>query len=226
MPIVIDENLDPSLYPLAWLVGAWKGTGAVQLKGESGQDVGRRIEQRLSVAPDSTGGLTWTMRTWVLDSPAPEPPTSAFYEKTEGGSDASSTTDDAEIVRELLLEERGTWRTTGVLPGQDEEAAKNAKPGSPESYLSHGVTLTIQRRGAFGDTPAEHWTGEVRGPRIQVATQDLASQAGADSYGARMFGLVGGRLMWLQEVGSSLTTLRPYLSVELDRAANEDGGEA
>ncbi|MDU1463656.1 MAG: heme-binding beta-barrel domain-containing protein, partial [Dermabacter sp.] len=81
-------------------------------------------------------------------------------------------------------------------------------------------------RGAFGLTPAEHWAGEVRGPRIQLATQDLGAANGADSHGARMFGLVGGRLMWLQEVGSSPASLRPYLSVELDRAADEGEAEA
>ncbi|ANP28405.1 Domain of uncharacterised function (DUF1794) [Mycobacteroides abscessus subsp. abscessus] len=230
MPIVIDENLDPSLYPLAWLVGAWEGTGAVQLKGENGEEVGHAIEQRLTVTPNSAKGLTWVMRTWVLNSPAPEPPTSAFYEKGEEKSDASQQSTDTTLVRELLLEEKGTWRTTGVLPGQDEEAAKNAKPGSPESYLSHGVSLTMERSSAFGEAPAEHWAGEVRGPRIQLATQDLAASSGAagsdDSHGARMFGLVGGRLMWLQEVGSSLSNLRPYLSVELNRAADEDVKEA
>lgn len=230
MPIVLDDSLDPSLYPLAWLVGEWEGEGAAQLAGADGSPVGRRIEQRLTVEPNDSLGLDWHMQTWVLDAPAPEPPTSAFYEANENSA-ADPELDDpaASIVRELLIDERATWHTHGPLPGQDIDAAAEAKPGSDDSYVSHGVSLTVQRTTGFGPTEAEQWSGEVRGPRIQLATRDLPDpeNRGRTLHAARMFGLVGGNLMWLQEVGDSLQDLKPYLSVELRRAADApDASEA
>lgn len=258
MPIVLDDSLDPSLYPLAWLVGEWEGDGAIHIPGPGGSPVGRRIEQRIRIAPDGDT-LTWHMRTWVLDAPVPTPPTAVFYDgeepidganSTEGAklkqeADAREGTVAAgEPVRELIIEEHATWRTAGLLPGQDQAAATRAKPGSPESFLSHMVTLTVRRRTGVGELEAEHWAGEVRGPRIQLAARDLpdgdlpdgdlpdGGAAGEGDHGSaellqgtRMFGLVGGHLMWLQEMGPSLRDLSPYLSVELHRGGEQEGSD-
>lgn len=219
MPILIDDTLDPSLFPLAWIAGHWQGQGAVQLPGPDGELVGRAVEQELVIEPDSSAGMTWTMHTYVLDAPAPEPPTSAFYEN-DGAAATENEDSVGEPVRELLLEEQGTFRVSGPLPGQDVEAAKSARRGSPESYLSHGLTLTMRRSSAFGPSESEHWAGEVRGPRIQLASQSIPDPyaPGSRVHAARMFGLVGGKLMWLQEVGPSLRELKAHLSMELERA--------
>lgn len=180
MAIPLDDTLHPDIRPLAWLVGEWSGTGAAQLTGDDGEEHGRRIEQRVTVSHSGTPELTWSMQTWLL------------------------RTDDDGPERELLMKERGTWTTTGLLPGQNEEAAAAAPAGSPESYLSHGVRFTVDG--------GETWNGEVRGPRLHVGAQ-------ADGrFFTRMFGMIGPRIMWLQEAGDSPTNLSPTLSVELDRS--------
>lgn len=226
MPIVLDDSIDPSLYPLAWLVGAWEGEGAVQLPGPDGSPVGRRIEQRVTIAPNDSGALEWHMTTWVLDAPAPQPPTNAFYEDAESPAEVNLEDPESQIVREQLLEERALWRVSGPLPGQDEQKAAQAKPGSQDAYLSHGVSVQVQRTTGFGVTDAEEWVGEVRGPRVQLACKQVPSttDSGKTLEGTRMFGLVGGNLMWLQEVGENLSDLSPYLSVELHRAADDPAG--
>ncbi|MDO5645151.1 MAG: heme-binding beta-barrel domain-containing protein [Dermabacter sp.] len=220
MAIVLDDSLDPSLYPLAWIVGAWEGSGAVRLLDEDGSDADRAITQRLEIAPDDAAGLTWHMRTWVLDAPAPEPPTAAFANADGADADDADAADQPPIEPTLFLEERGTWRVSGPLAGQDEAAASAARPGTPESYLSYGITLTMRRTSGFGEHEAEHWSGEVRGPRIQLGTVEMPDprHPAERVHGARMFGLVGGRLMWLQEMGPSPAQLSAFLSVELDRA--------
>lgn len=212
MPIVLDPSLPPSLYPLAWLVGRWQGFGAVQLRTEDGATASRRIEQSISAQPDPSGVLRWTAETEVIDTAAPLPPTSAFSRADAPAPEVGTG------ERTLLQEEHATWNVGEVLPGQDIEAANNAKPGDPAAALSYAVEFARHRED--GD---ETWAGEVRGPRIQLALRRSPDARAADGSitATRMFGLVGGRLMWLWERAqdpSAPNDLSPYLSVELDRA--------
>ncbi len=200
MAFILDETLHPDLFPLAFLVGDWQGTGAIQLLGADGGETGRRIEQRLSISHDGSPQLAWFMQTWVLELPAPVP----------GRED--EPVDPGSVVRELLLKERGRFRTSGPLPGQDLARANAAQPGSPESFVSHGVSLEIEG--------GETWLGEVRGPRLQLAAEEAPHphRLDATTFATRMFGMIGSRLMWLQEIGEDPHSLRAHFSVELDRA--------
>jgi hypothetical protein len=227
MPIVLDPSLPPSLYPLAWLVGSWNGTGAAQVPGPDGTLEGRRVDQHLVCSPDDDGTLTWVMTTDLVDAPAPLPPTSVFY-----GAQQDSSAEQTGGARELLVREKGRWRVGDPLPGQDLEAAQKAAPGSPEAVISYAVELELDGSGHAG---SQLWTGEVRGPRIQIAlaTREAATRHPGARYpglvGSRMFGLVGGRLMWLWERPTQTTGednadgadedtgLTSFLSVELDR---------
>ena len=56
MPISLDPSLPRSLYPLAWLVGTWEGSGALHRPGDESGD--RRVEQRLECTPAEDGTLT------------------------------------------------------------------------------------------------------------------------------------------------------------------------
>src|SRR5699024_8884309 len=112
--------------------------------------------------------------------------------------------------------EDGVWTVGDLLPGQDREGAEAAAPGTPGSFLSHRLEARLTRRGE----PAEDWAGEVRGPRVQLA---LGSPTG-EITATRMFGYVGGRLMWLWEHRRPVpdgapgeTALTPYLSLEMHR---------
>ncbi|MDO5662069.1 MAG: FABP family protein [Brachybacterium sp.] len=214
MPITLDADLDPALYPLAWLIGSWSGEGAAQVPGADGELVGRRIRQHLDATADGTE-LRWTQRTWVLDAPPPVPPTAALSEEGRAAqeqADAAAAAVGSE--RELLLEETGTWTVGEPLPGQDLQAARTAKPGSPEATIS----FALEARFTDQDGTVESYVGEVRGPRIQLACQDV-TPVGADTHIAarRMFGLVGGRLMWVLDRMPADGEMDSYLSVELDR---------
>ncbi|UVY85261.1 FABP family protein [Brachybacterium sp. NBEC-018] len=215
MPITLDPSLPPSLYPLAWLVGSWQGSGAVH-HGEDAAD--QRVEQQLRCEPREDGTLAWTSVIHVIDAPAPLPPTSAFA-KEEPAAPAPSGSGQ----RSLLLRESGVWTVGEPLPGQDLERARTAKPGSPEATLSYALTAELESGDGAGS-----WAGEVRGPRIQLALADGDGPAPAVGVShprlaaTRMLGYVGGRLMWLwerrDESAGAGGELAPYLSLELDRA--------
>lgn len=219
MPITLDADLDPSLYPLAWLVGSWRGTGAVQLSAEDGEGQGRRIEQELSARDAGDGTLAWSMRTWVLDAPPPLPPTSVFANgpaDPEAEDAAERSADDPALERRLLISEKGTWRVLGPVPGQDLEAAAAAKPGSPAAIVSYQLEASIEDdRGTV-----EVFAGEVRGPRIQLAADHVGRTGPHPGHErtTRMFGLVGGRLMWLIDRAAEGEPLATWVSAELDRA--------
>lgn len=217
MPITLDPDLDPALFPLAWILGRWRGEGAVELPLEEGAPAdaptGRRIEQELEVAPLTEGTAGWAMRTWVLDAPPPVPPTAAFGDQ-EAPAPAPESADGEEPERRLLVEETGYLKVLGPVPGQDLAAAQAAKPGSPESVVTYGLRAAI----TASDDTVEVSAGEVSGPRIRLASDLLSTAEGTTFRASRLFGLVGGRLFWLLERAEGEGELAPYLSVELDRA--------
>lgn len=225
MPITLDENLDPALYPLAWLIGSWRGEGAVALTDERGEQDGRRIEQEINAQPAEGGAMSWTMRTWVLDEAPPVPPTAAFAHAAPDspGDTPSSAAQDAQaqpahgpVERTLLVSETGTWTVGDPLPGQDLEAAASARPGTPEALVSHALEVEL----ASDDGRRETFVGEVRGPRIQLATTQIQDETTTPRVLAarRMFGYVGGRLMWVLDRMVEGGEMTSWISAELDRA--------
>lgn len=215
MPIELDPSLPPSLYPLAWLVGSWSGSGAVHRAGDA--DVpDRRIEQTLTTTARPDGTLAWRSVIHELDDSAPLPPTSAF---------AAAQPVAAEASRRLLLREDGVWTVGDPLPGQDLAAARAARPGDPAAFLSHALTAQVTRRdGETGQEHSETWRGEVRGPRVQLALGESAADGRPLVTDTRMFGYIAGRMMWLWERRLPVTAadphpdLAPFVSLELHRA--------
>ncbi|MDN5601705.1 MAG: FABP family protein, partial [Brachybacterium sp.] len=57
MPITLDTSLPPSLYPLAWLIGSWEGTGALSTADPDAPDA--RIEQQLVCTAREDGTMEW-----------------------------------------------------------------------------------------------------------------------------------------------------------------------
>lgn len=209
MPITLDTSLPESLYPLAWLIGSWEGSGALTSPTEGEPDA--RLEQTLECSAREDGTLEWSATTYRVDAPAPLPPTSAFAR-----DEAPRPAPDGSGERRLLHRESGIWTVGEMLPGQDRAAAEAARPGTPESWLSHRLAARFSR-----DDVAEDWAGEIRGPRARLA---LAGSDG-EVIATRLFGYVSGRLMWLWEHRTEVpggqpgeTALTPLLSLEMHRA--------
>jgi len=63
--------------------------------------------------------------------------------------------------------------------------------------------------------------GEIRGPRIEIATRKVVKVESAKDYrrGHRLYGLVDGRLMWVYEMEAMGYPLQAHVSAELKRAS-------
>jgi hypothetical protein len=61
--------------------------------------------------------------------------------------------------------------------------------------------------------------GEIRGPRIEIATEKVVKVESAKDYrrGHRLYGLVDGRLMWAFDMEAMGQPLQPHASAELKR---------
>ncbi len=65
--------------------------------------------------------------------------------------------------------------------------------------------------------------GEIRGPRVEIATTKVVKVASAKDYrrGHRLYGLVNGELMWVYEMEAMGQPLQPHISAALKRAVQE-----
>src|SRR5690606_5223847 len=183
----LDPSLPRSLYPLAWLIGAWEGRGALAAPSPDTPHV--RVEQRLVRTPQARRTLAGRSRIHRAAAPDPLPRTSAPARARDVAGDAPAAPSTGE--RSLLHREDGVWTVGDLLPGQDRAAAEAARPGSPEGQLSHHLEARFERRGEAAET----WRGEVRGPRLQLALPGADGEVAA----TRMVGYISGRLMWLWE---------------------------
>lgn len=73
---------------------------------------------------------------------------------------------------------------------------------------------------AHADGISELYLGQIRGPRIDIATDAVVRGAGAKHYAAatRMYGLVDGHLLWAWDVAALGTELSSHASARLAKA--------
>ena len=69
MSFIIPEGLAPEVYPLAWLVGTWRGSGVVAYPNLPETEV----TQEVVVAHDGGPYLSWSSTVWLPAAPDGEP---------------------------------------------------------------------------------------------------------------------------------------------------------
>jgi hypothetical protein len=197
--IDIPTELPADLVPLSWLIGAWQGTGVIDYEA-SGHRFEGEFEHRVTFAHDGGDALTYTAHAWLLQGETRVP----------------------------LVAETGFWRLSrpatdgdagpGLLPptalteprtADDVEALRTPEGGFPiEVVLAHA------------DGISELYLGQIRGPRIDIATDAVVRGAGAKHYAAatRMYGLVDGHLLWAWDVAALGTELSSHASARLAKA--------
>ncbi|KFF60054.1 fatty acid-binding protein [Cryobacterium sp. MLB-32] len=197
-------GLPSEIVPLSWLLGVWEGSGVLEYQiGE--ESVSRTFGHRLSFSHDGLPYLNYNSYTWL------EP---------ESGAEGDEKTP--------LATETGYWRLSrpqtngdpgpGLLPGDGDrpftttdavETLRNAAGGFDiEVVLAHPSGL------------AELYLGQVKGPRIDLATDAVVRTAGAKPYAAatRLYGLVDNHLLWAWDIAALGQTLRTHASGRLARA--------
>jgi len=196
MPFALPDGLAPEVYPLAWLVGRWRGEGVVSYPG---------IEESAFVQDvrfDHDGGpylrYSSTIRLVVVpDDPAALLDEAAREAAAPGADDAAPGADGP-----VWSTETGFWR---IAPERTPELTADQYP----------VELLLA-------DPAGHlslYLGAVGNGRIDLASDLVARTSTAVEVGAgtRLYGLVQGDLMWAWDLAAFGQPLQSYASARLAR---------
>lgn len=199
--IELNSELPAELVPLSWLIGLWEGTGVVHYA------VGDEIRehefgQRISFTHDGLPYLNYTSYTWSL---------------------ASSETAPASPH----VVETGYWRLSrpshegdagpGMLPGVGEKPYADAEAVETLRNADGGFDIEVSLVHPLG--VSELYVGQIKGPRIDLATDAVLRTATAKEYSAatRIYGLVESRLLWAWDIAALGQDLRTHSSGSLSR---------
>ncbi|WP_454860316.1 FABP family protein [Promicromonospora soli] len=206
MTFTFPDGLSPEVYPLAWLVGRWRGEGVIEYP-----TIGKKtFVQDLVFDHDGGPYLRFENTLRVLDGavpdklpdpgewPAPVPdPTEPEAELPE-----TAVAPDVAATGTVWSTETGYWRVSTDRPDglEDDKHALEVLAAD----ASGRITVYI---GAAGNG------------RIDLASDAIARTSTASEVRAskRLYGLVQGRLLWVEELAAFGEPLRSYASAELDR---------
>ena len=222
-------GLPSELVPLSWLIGVWEGSGVLEYKiGE--ESVSRTFGHRLSFSHDGLPHLNYSSYTWL----EPEEPAAAVTngEVTDAAvPDAAAAPDFGTEVdsdgKTPLVTETGYWRLSrtqgdgdpgpGMLPPQGDRPFSSAAAVVTLRYRDGGFDIEVSLVHPGG--VVELYLGQVKGPRIDLATDAVLRTAGAKPYVAatRLYGLVDNHLLWAWDIAALGQDLRTHASGRLAR---------
>lgn len=205
----IPENLPLRLAPLAWLIGSWQGWGTLVCKAEVGEGdaevnhltTDEPILQQIQA--DILGDQLRTRTSFFAGHVA---------EKIDPTWTATQGLDHI-IAGDLLWEETVYWTVTSPL----------ALVPADEEPRELRLTSADSRGRAI------LWAGVAMGPRVRLDSDAIARAPEADpvDHISRMFGLVGGELMWASENMIDGGEFETEFTGRLQRASvNEEAGGA
>ena len=199
----LPTDLPADLVPLSWLIGVWEGTGVIDYTVGETRYTGE-FAHRVSFSHDGGAFLNYSADAWYLE-----------------GSGESQT-------RTRLVSEVGYWRLARPATAQD--AGPGLLPAIEPSVVRTADDVEALRNGEAGfdievllahsDGVSELYLGQVRGPRIDLATDFVARTATAKEYAAasRMYGLVDAHLLWAWDIAALGQELGSHASARLARA--------
>lgn len=194
----LPTDLPADLAPLSWLVGVWEGTGVIDYADHA---YAGEFTHRVSFSHDGGDYLNYSASAWL-----------------HGEGD----------TRTPLVAEMGYWRLS--RPASDADAGPGLLPalGTAAPRTADDVELLRNAEGGFdievvlvhADGVSELYLGQIRGPRIDIATDAVVRPAGAKTYSAatRMYGLVDGHLLWAWDMAALGEELGAHASARLARA--------
>ena len=193
--IELDSNLPAELVPLSWLLGVWKGTGVVNYDTGAGL---RNYEfgHRLSFSHDGLPHLNYTSYTWLLDA---------------GLTPLATETGYWRLSRPATEADPGP----GLLPGVGVTPFTTAS--AVETLRNPGNAFDIEVSILHPGGVSELYIGEVKGPRIDLATDAVLRSVNSKEHAAstRLYGLVENHLLWAWDIAALGQGLRTHASGRL-----------
>jgi len=195
--IDLDASLPAEIVPLSWLIGLWEGTGVVHYT--VGDDV-REYEfgHRLSFTHDGLPYLNYTSYTWLLnDENTPLATESGYWRLSRPAQDGDQGP--------------GMLRGVGATPYSSAEEVESLRNRAGGFDIEVSI---VHPRGV-----SELYLGQVKGPRIDLATDAVMRTATAKDYTAatRIYGLVDSKLLWAWDIAALGQSLRTHSSGTLAR---------
>ncbi|MDZ8199981.1 FABP family protein [Microbacterium sp. SSW1-59] len=196
----LPTDIAADLAPLSWLLGVWEGPGFLDYTAGDTRFSGE-FTHRVSFSHDGGDHVNYSADAWTT-GPAGE--------------------------RIPLVSEVGFWRLArpvldtdagpALLPPRAAGPARRAD--DVEALRNAAGGFDIQAQIVHSDGVGELYLGQVKGPRIDLATDAVVRTAGAREYAAatRMYGLVEGDLLWAWDIAALGTELRSHASARLVRA--------
>ena len=193
---VIPDDLPIELTPFTFLLGEWRGSGIVSYP--VGEKPATEIEffQTVSFRPMANGKL-----------------------------DFESVVQDAQ--GKLLVSEKGFWMLS--RPSNDGDSGPGLLPGTGVPAITVREDLELWRNAAGGfdiealiiqpSGIAELYFGQIKGARIDIATDAVLRSPNAKEYTAaqRVLGLVEGALLWAWDMAAVGSPLKSHASARLEK---------
>lgn len=209
--IELPVGLPSELVPLSWLIGVWEGTGVLDYT-IGDESVSREFGQRISFSHDGLPHLSYSSYTWLEPSG-----------DDSGSGDSGSENSASE--RMPLVTETGYWRLSrmqgdgdpgpGMLPNIGERPFTTAEAVETLRNGDGGFDIEVSLVHPGG--VSEVYLGQVKGPRIDLATDAVMRTQGAKPYTAatRLYGLVDNHLLWAWDIAALGQDLRTHASGRL-----------
>jgi hypothetical protein len=235
--IEIPTGLPAEIVPLSWLLGVWEGTGVIDYaldpteEGAEPTRISREFGQRVSFSHDGLPFLNYSSYTWLLpetgDGSVPDAPRLTPAEPAADQADPDAAPDDADdpAAPTPLTAETGYWRLSrlhiegdagpGLLPGSGPRPFSTAQ--SVETLRNSAEGFDIEVSIVHPTGVSELYLGQVKGPRIDLATDAVMRTRSAKEYAAatRLYGLVENHLLWAWDIAALGQDLRTHASARL-----------
>ncbi len=193
--IELPDNLPAELVPLSWLLGLWEGTGVLNY-GVGEETRNFEFGHRMSFSHDGLPHLNYTSYTWLQN-------------------------DDLTP----LATETGYWRLSraqtegdpgpGLLPGVGVQPFTTARSVETLRNATDGFDIEVSILHPGG--VSELYVGQVKGPRIDLATDAVMRSANSKEHSAstRIYGLVENHLLWAWDIAALGQELASHASGRL-----------
>lgn len=200
--IELPTDLPADLAPMAWLIGVWEGTGVIDYHVGDTHYAGE-FSHRVSFSHDGGPFLNYSASAYLAAS-----------DGTPSGA-LNAETGFWRLARPATAAEPGP----GLLPPLEAEAVRTASDVEQLRNADGGFDLEVSV--VHSDGVSELYLGQVKGPRIDLATDAVVRTASARQYAAatRMYGLVEGHLLWAWDIAALGRELGSHASARLAKVS-------